>query len=92
MPGTYVIDVIGLTTVATALGFAALFAPSGLGVRDVLLAGGVNLLVPKPGAGELVALSARLLGLFLDFLSGVISLVLYRGVPRRRSTPAQEAG
>ncbi len=77
VPGRCVIDMMGLTTLGTALGFAVLFAPGGLGVRDFLISRGVSLLVRRPAAGELLAVSARLFGLVMDVASGVISLVFY---------------
>jgi uncharacterized membrane protein YbhN (UPF0104 family) len=81
IPGRFAVDMVGLTTAATALGYAALFAPGGLGVRDGLMAGGVRLLVGKPGAGSLLAVCTRLVALLMDSLSGAVALLLYRGIP-----------
>jgi hypothetical protein len=78
VPLARLVDMVGLTTVATALGYAVVFAPAGLGARDLLIQQGVRWLVPgRPGAGALLALSTRLFGLVMDFASGAAALGLY---------------
>lgn len=85
VPVRYAIDMVGITTVATSLGFAALFAPGGLGVRDGLLTAGLRLL-PSVSlrSAALVALANRVMSLVLDLGGGIVSLALYRGLPRKR--------
>jgi len=85
IPNIYLVDMVGITTVSTSLGFVALFAPGGLGVRDGLLTAGLRLLpsVSRHSAA-LVALANRVMSVALDLGSGVVALALYRGVPRER--------
>jgi len=82
----FMIDVMGLGALSTALGFAALFAPGGLGVRDGILAKGLVLLPLGINAagGALVALAARALGSAMDLASGVVSVAMYGGLPWKR--------
>ena len=85
----HMVDVTGVMTFAAAIGFAALFAPSGLGVRDGLLAKGLELLpaISAPGAA-LLALVGRLQSLLMDLFGTVCSLLLYGGRPRKGPPPA----
>lgn len=83
VPSRHMIDVMGISAFSVSVGFAALFAPGGLGVRDGLVAKGLTWLkVPASGA-VLVALAGRLLVLALDFASGVVAVAMYGKLPWR---------
>lgn len=92
VPVEFAIDLAGINALATSIGFAALFAPAGLGVRDGLVAQGLCLLrIPAAGAA-LVALAGRLMATGMDLLSGVVGLALYGRRPWRGAVRSEETG
>ncbi|MEB3222610.1 MAG: lysylphosphatidylglycerol synthase domain-containing protein [Candidatus Sericytochromatia bacterium] len=71
----------GAFLVAWSAGFLAPFAPAGLGVRDVLLAGLVAQLVPGLGLAGLIAVTCRATMLLADGLCFAVASLL----PERRA-------
>ncbi len=74
---------VGAAGLATALGFAAVFAPGGVGVREAVL---VETLSPRPGVGASAVAAAVVLRLV--WLAGELcaAALLYYG---RKSSPPQ---
>jgi glycosyltransferase 2 family protein len=76
----------GATALSTSLGFAVLFAPGGLGVREGILLG---ILTAQPQVGAAAAVGATVLSRVVSFAAEVLlSAVLYWMVPRRALTSA----
>lgn len=76
----------GLFVLAPVLGFLALVAPGGLGVREAVVAGGLSASV-GPGPAVVAALLSRVVSLAID----VLMWLAFRAVRRRREgEPAPE--
>jgi uncharacterized membrane protein YbhN (UPF0104 family) len=71
----------GAMALSTSLGFAVLFAPAGLGVREAILLGVLN---GQPGIDAHAAIAATVLSRVVSFLSEIaISTVLFSTGSRR---------
>ena len=72
----------GAMALSTSLGFAVLFAPAGLGVREAILLGVLN---GQPGIDAHAAVAATVLSRVVSFLSEiVISMILFTtGGPKK---------
>lgn len=79
----------GAMALSTSLGFAVLFAPGGLGVREGIL---LAILNSQPGTAGQTAVAVTLLSRVVSFLTEVvISAVLFVTVRETRETSASEA-
>jgi uncharacterized membrane protein YbhN (UPF0104 family) len=79
LPGTLpVVTALGVFTLGYVLGLLALFAPGGVGVRELVL---ISLLTPSLGAGGAVALSvaSRILLTLMEVVAPLGVLVATRG-------------
>ncbi|MCA9654435.1 MAG: flippase-like domain-containing protein [Myxococcales bacterium] len=74
----------GLFVLAPVLGFLALVAPGGLGVREAVVAGGLSASV-GPGPAVVAALLSRIISLAVD----VVMWLGFRAVRRRRSAESE---
>ena len=81
---------VGAAGLATAAGFAAIFAPGGVGVREAIL---IETLSPRPGVGAAAVAAAVVLRLV--WLAGEVSAAaaLFYGIrPRPASPPGEVPG
>jgi hypothetical protein len=75
---------IGATALSTSLGFAVLFAPGGLGVREGILLAVLN---SQPGMNAQAAVAVTVLSRVVSFLAElVVSAVLFSTI-RRKTKP-----
>ncbi|QDT17667.1 lysylphosphatidylglycerol synthase transmembrane domain-containing protein [Alienimonas californiensis] len=82
---------VGAAGLATAAGFAAVFAPGGVGVREAIL---IETLSPRPGVGATAVAAAVLLRLvwLASELCAAALLYYVRRVPPAGSPPGPPAG
>jgi len=81
---------VGAAGLATAAGFAAVFAPGGVGVREAIL---IETLSPRPGIGAAAVAAAVLLRLVWLASEVFAAGALFYGVrPRPAAASAEESG
>ncbi|HEV7999924.1 MAG TPA: hypothetical protein VGP63_08600, partial [Planctomycetaceae bacterium] len=74
---------------STALGFAVLFAPAGLGVREGILLG----VLTQAGVSAHAAVAATVLSRFVSFFSDVlVAALFYPTIRRRLDSPGPPSG
>jgi uncharacterized membrane protein YbhN (UPF0104 family) len=74
----------GAMALSTSLGFAVLFAPAGLGVREGILLGALNEVGVSPHAAIAATVLSRLVAFFTDV---VVAALLYPSVRSRLVSP-----
>jgi hypothetical protein len=74
---------------STSLGFAVLFAPAGLGVREGILLGALNEVGVSPHAAIAATVLSRLVAFFTDVL---VAALLYPSVRSRLVSPEPPCG
>jgi uncharacterized membrane protein YbhN (UPF0104 family) len=79
----------GAMALSTALGFAVLFAPAGLGVREGILLG----VLTQAGVSAHAAVAATVLSRFVSFFSDVlVAALFYPTIRRRLASPGPPSG
>lgn len=79
----------GAMALSTSLGFAVLFAPAGLGVREGILLGALNEAGVNPHAAIAATVLSRLVAFFSDVL---VAALLYPSVRSRLVSPEPPGG